>query len=463
MPYTDWTALAHTTQDYIPVANVVGATINANLTVNVKDSPYGAIGDGVTDDTAAFNAAIATGNCVFIPDGTYKLTSLTNYTGSSFHLKGNGRKTKLVFNTTGSGITVTLAGGSAQSRTLHIEGLSFGNSVNTPASFIKIGYAVNPVIENCYFSDTSATYCIENVSGYGVQVKNCVFSDITGGGYVHRFDAGSAASFVRCDFTRLSGTGIRFENTTAAPASTAVFDTVVVETCGGAGIEFNKGVGGGYAWNVLLIGCHLEGNTGFDLDINPNGSATPSYACITSCTFNGTPTIDIGNSSKLQINSCTNSGGNVCVISGSSNAQVHLFNSLNFSQSGTFIWSDNTGASIAYTPTIGGMSTSSLSAVYSVHGRMVTVQVSAVSSGVVTAAITVSLPIAASGNVANVTVGTASATKSGVGYYIGAAWYNTSNSVVKIHSLTGGNEWSASLPFVWAANDSFDMTFTYFI
>jgi hypothetical protein len=38
--------------------------------VSVKD--FGAVGDGVADDTAAFNAAIATGVPVYVPAGTYK-------------------------------------------------------------------------------------------------------------------------------------------------------------------------------------------------------------------------------------------------------------------------------------------------------------------------------------------------------------------------------------------------------
>lgn len=43
---------------------------------NVKD--YGALGDGSTDDTAAFNAAIATGLTVYVPPGTYKVNATIN-------------------------------------------------------------------------------------------------------------------------------------------------------------------------------------------------------------------------------------------------------------------------------------------------------------------------------------------------------------------------------------------------
>jgi len=37
--------------------------------VSVKD--YGAVGDGVTDDTAAINAAFASGESIYIPPGDY--------------------------------------------------------------------------------------------------------------------------------------------------------------------------------------------------------------------------------------------------------------------------------------------------------------------------------------------------------------------------------------------------------
>jgi len=49
-------------------------TVDAKLkdTVSVKD--FGAVGDGVTDDTAAINAALATKKSVYFPSGTYMTT-----------------------------------------------------------------------------------------------------------------------------------------------------------------------------------------------------------------------------------------------------------------------------------------------------------------------------------------------------------------------------------------------------
>lgn len=42
------------------------------MAANVKD--YGAIGDGVVDDTVAFQTALASNRCVYVPGGTYKLS-----------------------------------------------------------------------------------------------------------------------------------------------------------------------------------------------------------------------------------------------------------------------------------------------------------------------------------------------------------------------------------------------------
>ena len=68
----------------IGVENALGIKINGSYTdldtrlkageKNVKD--YGATGDGITDDTAAFTSAIAGGNVnLFLPEGTYNLAS----------------------------------------------------------------------------------------------------------------------------------------------------------------------------------------------------------------------------------------------------------------------------------------------------------------------------------------------------------------------------------------------------
>lgn len=78
--------------------------------VNVKD--FGAVGDGSTDDTAAMQAAITavatTGQGLYIPAGTYKITSAMTSTGH-LNMFGDGEKSIISFSsaTVGTGLTVS--------------------------------------------------------------------------------------------------------------------------------------------------------------------------------------------------------------------------------------------------------------------------------------------------------------------------------------------------------------------
>ena len=72
-------ALAH--------AEPAGALTNSGFLYNVKDLPYGAVGDGVADDTAAINNALAAagangGGIVYLPPGQYKISNTLNVPGA---------------------------------------------------------------------------------------------------------------------------------------------------------------------------------------------------------------------------------------------------------------------------------------------------------------------------------------------------------------------------------------------
>jgi hypothetical protein len=61
--------------------------------VNVKD--FGAVGDGVTDDTAAINSAIAASRTIYFPSGAYRLTS-TVVIERTVRLVGAGSHTSFI-------------------------------------------------------------------------------------------------------------------------------------------------------------------------------------------------------------------------------------------------------------------------------------------------------------------------------------------------------------------------------
>lgn len=78
-----------------PVQTGCAPAPSSSLTVNVRDAPYSAKGDGITDDTAAIQAAVnavgGTGGTVSVPDGTYLINALAVASGGShgIGLKGN--------------------------------------------------------------------------------------------------------------------------------------------------------------------------------------------------------------------------------------------------------------------------------------------------------------------------------------------------------------------------------------
>ena len=137
--------------------------------VNVRD--YGAIGDGVTDDSAAFTAAVAVGTAVYVPAGTY-LTGSFNLDG--IVLFGEGT-VKWKTSATQNWITLTNGGS--------LKDLSFdGNAANqSHAGPTGINVLTSPstAIQGCDFSNFRKYIILtdeDNGSMYG-RVTNCRFHD----------------------------------------------------------------------------------------------------------------------------------------------------------------------------------------------------------------------------------------------------------------------------------------------
>lgn len=84
---------------YLPAGTgAVQTTVQTKLRESVSVKDFGAVGDGVTDDTAAFNSALASGSSVFVPAGTYII-------GSKITL--DGVKDLKVFGEGAGGVTST--------------------------------------------------------------------------------------------------------------------------------------------------------------------------------------------------------------------------------------------------------------------------------------------------------------------------------------------------------------------
>ena len=162
------------------IMNGAGPTTNIDTgsifgMVNVK--VYGAIGDGVTDDTAAIQAAINAapnyGSVVF-PEGTYSVTGLTtNATaGLSFYgfagatLKARAGATILLDY---QGTTNYIAGVRV------IQGINFDGNIIAGCVGLKLGSTVSGlvrvVVRDCYFYQCYIGYW--NYSSQSIEVENC--------------------------------------------------------------------------------------------------------------------------------------------------------------------------------------------------------------------------------------------------------------------------------------------------
>jgi hypothetical protein len=149
-----------TTVTYEPgFVGSVATTVAAKLQQTVSVMDFGAVGDGVADDTAAIQAAIdavntSGGGSVFVPVGTYRCNSTVNMK-SDVRLFGSGKESALRFPPSGGGQT---AGITVANRTnFSIESLRvFGDGQLSPdlTWAIRIYGSSNGAVTGC-FVDTA--------------------------------------------------------------------------------------------------------------------------------------------------------------------------------------------------------------------------------------------------------------------------------------------------------------------
>ena len=159
-----------------PFTGSVGTNVQDKLaqTVSVKD--FGAVGDGLTDDTAAIQAALDAAYKVYIPAGEYLVTD-TVYLRSGNELYGDGAYSKIITGVTRSTSVfpiLKIDGDVAFQYEIRIQDINIVgyNSIETPTptvhnTGIHLSNSALVVLDNVRIND-----CYVGIDGY------CVYSQL---------------------------------------------------------------------------------------------------------------------------------------------------------------------------------------------------------------------------------------------------------------------------------------------
>lgn len=203
-----------------------------NDTVSVKK--FGALGNGVSDDSAAFAAAIATGKRVLVPATTtaYLVDNVVIPTGTTLYGEGAGSKIKPF--TVGAAYVLQLAG---SGNDIEIYGLNFDVNIATYAAKIVI------------FGNLNAR----------ARIHDCTFP--AGGGYTIRLDNATDCTIQRVSITNAAWCAIQLAG--VANSQCKILDSTVGMAGGAlAAIEINNGT------LCQVLGCSVigAGIFGYHLD-----------------------------------------------------------------------------------------------------------------------------------------------------------------------------------------------------
>lgn len=126
-------------------------------TVSVKD--FGAVGDGVTDDTQAIQDALDTENSVYFPDGNYVVTDLT-LSSNNVTIYGSGT---IVKKANVDGVVLTITGNNNIVTGLRFDGTAPTPTQNYTNDIIQIPSGELNIVSSC---------TINGSNGGGISVRN---------------------------------------------------------------------------------------------------------------------------------------------------------------------------------------------------------------------------------------------------------------------------------------------------
>lgn len=228
-------------------------------TVSVKD--FGAVGDGVVNDTAAIqdavDFAVLNGKSLYVPSGTYLISSIT--VNSGLYICGDNPN-ESVFKQTGPTGSAMFA--------------NYNSSTKSNISFNQIGF-------NAAFIDS----CINIRNVVDLTIRNCNFKDMPYWGICIGIDE------PRVTTTTITSSDIliencRFENTTNTFEHIVLFNAqnIVIRDCYFT-LAKTGGIGVGLWQNLSAV--TIDSCQFYEITKGIYYSITTNEICITNCRFDG--------------------------------------------------------------------------------------------------------------------------------------------------------------------------------
>jgi hypothetical protein len=292
--------------------------------VSVKD--FGAVGDGVTDDTAAINTCIAAVNAspyraVYFPAGTYKITSALAVTAPAFYAFGAGMNGTIlkasgnfsavftfslaVLQLRVSAMTIDQTGTTTQCVNLALNNsggnypldfdfVQFKGDMNSTAGSLVYCGGVLGQFHSCVWTPNYASMVSLQLDGLNANtsVVNCVI-----------LGTGNGINFTKTGGATLGPNGVRIQDCILACFSAAYCIQV-----------------GGAALNTWITGCVCDQASTGVIRINSAAAATTitnGYAG-TAASGTGQAIIMDATVAVVQISDMQIFGGNICILIGGS-------------------------------------------------------------------------------------------------------------------------------------------------
>ena len=248
------------TSDKTSIVNAINEVLAGSSGEFITPQMFGAVGDGVTDDTAAFTAALSDGKPVYVPAGDYALDYIT-ITRDELYMIGVGN---LNFSGTNGGLEIT--GSRNMIQGISFEGAIFSYSDVTITKSLLYLIGDDNIIDGCKFKggNYSGLVCKGNnnkaVNNFLTQCNShpTVGADWGSIWFINGSDAGDAT---------LSGSVIdnntveNFDESGICIIGKYTKTTISNNTISGAGTTNTMGIYilGGAMDKARIIGNHIDG------------------------------------------------------------------------------------------------------------------------------------------------------------------------------------------------------------